>query len=31
MSTYHAPLAEMQFVMNDLAGLAQIASLRGLP
>jgi acyl-CoA dehydrogenase len=29
MSTYHAPLAEMQFVMNDLAGLAQIASLPG--
>ncbi|HVE50100.1 MAG TPA: acyl-CoA dehydrogenase [Casimicrobiaceae bacterium] len=29
MSTYHAPLAEMQFVMNELAGLAQVASLPG--
>ena len=29
MSTYHAPLADMQFVMNELAGLAQVASLPG--
>ena len=29
MSTYHAPLADMEFVMNDLAGLAQVASLPG--
>ena len=29
MSTYHAPLQEMQFVLNDLAGLAQVASLPG--
>ena len=29
MSTYHAPLAEMQFVMNELAGLAQVAELPG--
>src|SRR6478672_13426440 len=29
MSTYHAPLAEMQFVLNDLAGLSQVASLPG--
>jgi 3-(methylthio)propanoyl-CoA dehydrogenase len=29
MSTYHAPLAEMQFVMNDLAGLSQISKLPG--
>ncbi len=29
MSTYHAPLAEMQFVMNELAGLAQVAGLPG--
>ena len=30
MSTYHAPLAEMQFVMNELAGLEQVATLPGL-
>jgi acyl-CoA dehydrogenase len=29
MSTYHAPLAEMEFVMNDLGGLAQVTSLPG--
>jgi alkylation response protein AidB-like acyl-CoA dehydrogenase len=29
MSTYHAPLAEMQFVLNELADLAQVASLPG--
>jgi len=29
MSTYHAPLPEMQFVLNDLAGLAQVAKLPG--
>ena len=29
MSTYHAPLADMQFVMNDLAGLSQVAALPG--
>ncbi len=29
MSTYHAPLADMQFVLNDLAGLAQVATLPG--
>ena len=32
MSTYHAPLAEMQFVMNELAGLAaglEAARVRG--
>src|SRR5664279_4062635 len=29
MSTYHAPLAEMKFVLNELAGLAQIAKLPG--
>ena len=29
MSTYHAPLADMQFVLNELAGLAQVASLPG--
>ena len=29
MSTYHAPLAEMAFVMNELGGLAQVASLPG--
>ncbi len=27
MSTYRAPLAEMQFVMTEVAGLAQVASL----
>ncbi len=29
MSTYHAPLADMQFVMNELAGLEQVARLPG--
>jgi acyl-CoA dehydrogenase len=29
MSTYRAPLADMQFVMNDLAGLSQVATLPG--
>src|SRR5262245_64857324 len=29
MSAYHAPLQEMMFVLNDLAGLAQVASLPG--
>jgi 3-(methylsulfanyl)propanoyl-CoA dehydrogenase len=29
MSTYRAPLAEMHFVMNELAGLPQIAKLPG--
>lgn len=29
MSAYQAPLAEMQFVMNELAGLNQIAKLPG--
>src|SRR5436309_11338816 len=29
MSTYHAPLQEMTFVLNGLAGLAQVASLPG--
>ena len=29
MSTYHAPLQEMTFVLNELAGLAQVASLPG--
>jgi alkylation response protein AidB-like acyl-CoA dehydrogenase len=29
MSTYHAPLPEMQFVLNDVAGLSQVASLPG--
>jgi alkylation response protein AidB-like acyl-CoA dehydrogenase len=29
MSTYRAPLAEMEFVLNDLAGLAQVAKLPG--
>ncbi|MEP7180649.1 MAG: acyl-CoA dehydrogenase [Betaproteobacteria bacterium] len=29
MSTYQAPLAEMQFVMTELAGLAQVATLPG--
>jgi alkylation response protein AidB-like acyl-CoA dehydrogenase len=29
MSTYRAPLAEMQFVMNELAGLSQVATLPG--
>jgi alkylation response protein AidB-like acyl-CoA dehydrogenase len=29
MSIYHAPLADMEFVLNELAGLNQIASLPG--
>jgi len=29
MSTYHAPLRDMEFVMNELAGLAQVATLPG--
>ena len=29
MSIYHAPLADMEFVLNELAGLGQIASLPG--
>ena len=29
MSTYRAPLEEMQFVLNDLAGLAEVAKLPG--
>ena len=29
MSTYHAPLAEMQFVMNEMAGLSQVSKLPG--
>ncbi len=29
MSTYRAPLDEMQFVLNELAGLAQVATLPG--
>ncbi len=29
MSTYHAPLQEMKFVLNEIAGLAQIAKLPG--
>src|SRR5437867_11218414 len=29
MSIYHAPLADMQFVMNELAGLSQVATLPG--
>jgi len=29
MSTYHAPLKEMEFVLNELAGLAQVAKLPG--
>ena len=29
MSTYRAPLADIDFVLNDLAGLAQVASLPG--
>src|SRR5438876_1865704 len=29
MSQYHAPLKEMQFVMNDLAGLEQVGKLPG--
>ncbi len=29
MSTYHAPLAEMRFVLNELAGLEQVSGLPG--
>ena len=29
MSQYRAPLADMQFVMNELAGLAEVAALPG--
>ena len=29
MSQYHAPLAEMQFVLNELAGLDQVSQLPG--
>jgi acyl-CoA dehydrogenase len=29
MSTYRAPLADIEFVLNDLAGLAQVATLPG--
>jgi len=29
MSTYRAPLADMQFVMNELAGLSQVSTLPG--
>jgi len=29
MSQYHAPLAEMRFVMNELAGLGELAKLTG--
>jgi len=29
MSTYRAPLADMQLVLNELAGLAQVATLPG--
>ena len=29
MSTYHAPLTEMKFVLNELAGLAEVAALPG--
>ena len=29
MSTYHAPLVDMAFVMNELAGLSQVAALPG--
>src|SRR5512134_3299465 len=29
MSTYRAPLAEMQFVLTELAGLEQVATLPG--
>ena len=30
MSQYHAPLADMQFVLNELAGLDQVAAAAGL-
>src|SRR5579864_2342643 len=29
MSAYHAPLADMQFVLNELAGVSQVATLSG--
>ena len=29
MSTYRAPLAEMHFVLNELAGLAEVGKLPG--
>ena len=29
MSTYQAPLAEMQFVLTELAGLEQVSKLPG--
>ena len=29
MSTYHAPLPEIQFVLNELAGLEQVSKLPG--
>ena len=29
MSQYHAPLADMQFVLNELAGLDEVATLPG--
>ena len=29
MSTYHAPLQEMMFVLHEIAGLPQVASLPG--
>ena len=29
MSQYHAPLAEMHFVLTELAGLDQVATLPG--
>ncbi|HEY3533453.1 MAG TPA: acyl-CoA dehydrogenase N-terminal domain-containing protein, partial [Casimicrobiaceae bacterium] len=29
MSSYRAPLSDMEFVMNELAGLAQVATLPG--
>ena len=29
MSQYRAPLADMQFVMNELAGLAEVTALPG--
>jgi alkylation response protein AidB-like acyl-CoA dehydrogenase len=29
VSAYHAPLADMEFVLNELAGLAQVATLSG--
>lgn len=29
MTVYHAPVQDMQFVMQEIAGLAEIAILRG--